>query len=222
VSFFFPILSKHCGQPGVARCWAAPLPPTHPAILHLFDESPFWFCLAQAAGERTLLPIRSSICFATPSRPGTSAPKRKTHARRANGCRRACRSPGRGNRSPPPFGTRCQHLAPGASTSHQGQGQVGCHGSGDRASSVDIVAEPRPAGFQAKPGQAKPKPMRGACFGLAPATLAAGVARCVRQGPHRLVVRTSRCGRDNPGSTAGVDIFKTTHFPASAPAPMVK
>ena len=26
-------------------------------------------------------------------------------------------------------------------------------------------------------------------------------------GPHRLVVRTSRCGRDNPGSTPGVDIF---------------
>ena len=24
-----------------------------------------------------------------------------------------------------------------------------------------------------------------------------------RQGPHRLVVRTSRCGRDNPGSTPG-------------------
>ena len=27
------------------------------------------------------------------------------------------------------------------------------------------------------------------------------------QGPHRLVVRTSRCGRDNPGSTPGGDIF---------------
>ena len=26
-------------------------------------------------------------------------------------------------------------------------------------------------------------------------------------GPHRLVVRTSRCGRDNPGSTPGEDIF---------------
>ena len=25
--------------------------------------------------------------------------------------------------------------------------------------------------------------------------------------PHRLVVRTSRCGRDNPGSTPGVDNF---------------
>lgn len=25
--------------------------------------------------------------------------------------------------------------------------------------------------------------------------------------PHRLVVRTSRCGRDNPGSTPGVDIL---------------
>jgi hypothetical protein len=25
--------------------------------------------------------------------------------------------------------------------------------------------------------------------------------------PHRLVVRTSRCGRDNPGSTPGVDIY---------------
>ena len=25
--------------------------------------------------------------------------------------------------------------------------------------------------------------------------------------PHRLVVRTSRRGRDNPGSTPGVDIF---------------
>ena len=28
-----------------------------------------------------------------------------------------------------------------------------------------------------------------------------------RNSPHRLVVRTSRCGRDNPGSTPGVDIF---------------
>ena len=27
----------------------------------------------------------------------------------------------------------------------------------------------------------------------------------VLQGPHRLVVRTSRCGRNNPGSTPGVD-----------------
>jgi hypothetical protein len=26
-------------------------------------------------------------------------------------------------------------------------------------------------------------------------------------GPHRLVVRTLRCGRDNPGSTPGVVIF---------------
>ena len=29
------------------------------------------------------------------------------------------------------------------------------------------------------------------------------------QGPHRQVVRTSRCGRDNPGSTPGVDILGT-------------
>ena len=28
-----------------------------------------------------------------------------------------------------------------------------------------------------------------------------------RHGPHRLVVRTSRCGRDNPGSIPGGDIF---------------
>ena len=28
-----------------------------------------------------------------------------------------------------------------------------------------------------------------------------------QRGPHRLVVRTSRCGRDNPGSTPGVDIL---------------
>ena len=27
-----------------------------------------------------------------------------------------------------------------------------------------------------------------------------------RQSPYRLVVRTSRCGRDNPGSTPGEDI----------------
>ena len=26
------------------------------------------------------------------------------------------------------------------------------------------------------------------------------------QGPYRLVVRTSRCGRDNPGSTLGEDM----------------
>ena len=31
-----------------------------------------------------------------------------------------------------------------------------------------------------------------------------------RQSPYRLVVRTSRRGRDNPGSTPGVDIFATT------------
>ena len=30
-------------------------------------------------------------------------------------------------------------------------------------------------------------------------------------GPHRLVVRTSRRGRDNPGSTPGVDILNMTH-----------
>ena len=30
--------------------------------------------------------------------------------------------------------------------------------------------------------------------------------RCIKR-PHRLVVRTSRCGRDNPGSTPGVDMF---------------
>ena len=31
-------------------------------------------------------------------------------------------------------------------------------------------------------------------------------------GPHRLVLRTSRCGRDNPGSTPGVDILRVTLF----------
>ena len=30
-------------------------------------------------------------------------------------------------------------------------------------------------------------------------------------GPHRLVVRTSRRGRDNPGSTPGVDILNIKH-----------
>ena len=30
-----------------------------------------------------------------------------------------------------------------------------------------------------------------------------------RASPHRLVVRTSRRGRDNPGSTPGEDIFLT-------------
>ena len=29
------------------------------------------------------------------------------------------------------------------------------------------------------------------------------------QGPYRLVVRTSRCGRDNPGPTPGEDIHDT-------------
>ena len=29
--------------------------------------------------------------------------------------------------------------------------------------------------------------------------------------PHRLVVRTSRRGRDNPGSTPGVDILNIKH-----------
>ena len=32
--------------------------------------------------------------------------------------------------------------------------------------------------------------------------------------PHRLVVRTSRCGRDNPGSTPGVDIFHSDSYGA--------
>ena len=32
-------------------------------------------------------------------------------------------------------------------------------------------------------------------------------SRLCAHGPHRLVVRTSRCGRDNPGSTPGVDIW---------------
>ena len=31
------------------------------------------------------------------------------------------------------------------------------------------------------------------------------------QGPYRLVVRTSRCGRDNPGSTPGEDICSMLH-----------
>ena len=30
----------------------------------------------------------------------------------------------------------------------------------------------------------------------------------LEQSPYRLVVRTSRCGRDNPGSTPGEDILK--------------
>ena len=34
----------------------------------------------------------------------------------------------------------------------------------------------------------------------------AAVAPPKRQSPYRLVVRTSRCGRDNPGSTPGEDI----------------
>ena len=34
----------------------------------------------------------------------------------------------------------------------------------------------------------------------------------VTRSPHRLVVRTSRCGRDNPGSTPGVDIFARSFF----------
>ena len=32
--------------------------------------------------------------------------------------------------------------------------------------------------------------------------------------PHRLVVRTSRCGRDNPGSTPGVDSFHSDAYVA--------
>ena len=31
------------------------------------------------------------------------------------------------------------------------------------------------------------------------------------QGPYRLVVRTSRCGRDNPGSTPGEDMYAVSH-----------
>ena len=36
----------------------------------------------------------------------------------------------------------------------------------------------------------------------------------LRPSPHRLVVRTSRCGRDNPGSTPGEDILLMRHFAA--------
>ena len=47
--------------------------------------------------------------------------------------------------------------------------------------------------------------------------LNAGGARSlgIEQGPHRLVVRTSRCGRDNPGSTPGVDILCISPTPAA-------
>ena len=31
------------------------------------------------------------------------------------------------------------------------------------------------------------------------------------QSPYRLVVRTSRCGSDNPGSTPGEDIYAALH-----------
>ena len=34
----------------------------------------------------------------------------------------------------------------------------------------------------------------------------------IARGPHRLVVRTSRCGRDNPGSTPGVVILSQAAF----------
>ena len=36
--------------------------------------------------------------------------------------------------------------------------------------------------------------------------------RARHNSPHRLVVRTSRCGRDNPGSTPGVDILTRSHL----------
>ena len=36
--------------------------------------------------------------------------------------------------------------------------------------------------------------------------------RARHNSPHRLVVRTSRCGRDNPGSTPGVDILAHSHL----------
>ena len=42
-----------------------------------------------------------------------------------------------------------------------------------------------------------------ACVYLAAAKLAPA------QGPYRLVVRTSRCGRDSPGSTPGEDMHYT-------------
>ena len=45
-----------------------------------------------------------------------------------------------------------------------------------------------------------------ACFWYTPLSTDLGnYFTQVLQGPHRLVVRTSRCGRDNPGSTPGVD-----------------
>ena len=40
------------------------------------------------------------------------------------------------------------------------------------------------------------------------------VDHCVKR-LHRLVVRTSRCGRDNPGSTPGVDIRSGVIFVSS-------
>ena len=46
--------------------------------------------------------------------------------------------------------------------------------------------------------------MQGACYRRF--VSGTGLAGGDRQGPYRLVVRTSRCGRDNPGSTPGEDI----------------
>ena len=46
--------------------------------------------------------------------------------------------------------------------------------------------------------------MQGACYRRF--VSGTGLAGGDRQGPYRLVVRTSRCGRDNPGSAPGEDI----------------
>ena len=58
-----------------------------------------------------------------------------------------------------------------------------------------------------------------ACFGLSSLAffLTAYNFHCnmAEHGPHRLVARTSRCGRDNPGSTPGVVIWRASGVPVN-------
>ena len=57
---------------------------------------------------------------------------------------------------------------------------------------------------------------RRACLGAATSARASSNFTRPTPSPHRLVVRTSRCGRDNPGSTPGVDIFLSQAYGAMA------
>ena len=97
----------------------------------------------------------------------------------------------------------------GAGTWGRGSGKLG-------AGSVERGGEPRMT-HDPRRGILKQSPLRGEGLPTSPphprttSRTTTSIAKRTEnaQGPHRLVVRTSRCGRDNSGSTPGVDILRS-------------